>query len=291
LETEEVEHVVAQAAVRIERWLERRGYGLEDEGDGEGDESQDADDAQQMLQVESLTAPVQGEAGVLPLPVRRFQVIAGRQVQLPPLCAVCYGYNLHAGIRIAAHDRPALERMSRYLLRPPLPKGRLEERADGKLLLRLKKPWSDGTTGLVFEPVQLLARLSALLPQPGKNGISYHGVLGARSALRAEVIPDPPQNPSLGALGKEDERGPRFRILGARSRGHRPWIYTWADLLWRTFSANPWNCPHCGCRMMARALVMPPASIRVRDGLWRSAERAEAEGMARAPPGDVAAVG
>jgi len=285
LETEEVEHVVAHAALRIERWLDRRGYGLDGEG-GEGDEDQDADDAQLSLQLESLTAPAQREADCLPLPVQRFQVIAGRQVQLPPLCAVCYGYNLHAGVRIAPNDREALERLCRYVLRPPLPKGRLEERADGKLLLRLKKPWSDGTDALVFEPSELLGRLAALLPHPGKNGISYHGVLGARAAWRREVVPPPPQTVSLGALGKEGERGPRFRIVGGRSRGHRPWIHTWADLLWRTFSANPWECPHCGKRMTVRALLMPPAALVVRDSLRRSAEKS-----ARAPPGARAAAG
>ena len=51
---------------------------------------------------------------------------------------------------------------------------------------------------LVFEPVELVARLAALLPKPGSNAISYHGVLGARAAWRREVVPSPPQTVSLG---------------------------------------------------------------------------------------------
>ena len=144
---------------------------------------------------------------------------------------------------------------------------------------------SDGTTALVFEPNELLGRLAALLPRPGSNGISYHGVLGARAAWRREVVPPPPQNVSLGALGKDGE-GPRFRIVGGHRRGHRPWIHTLADLLWRTFSANPWECPPCGKRMHVRAVVMPPAALEVRDSLRSSVERS-----ARAPPGALAAVG
>lgn len=282
IETAEVEHVVAHAAVRIERWLARRGHGVEgDDRERAGDEEPAVDDAQLMLQVHSLTAPVQREADALPAPVRRHQIIAGRRRELPPLCAICGGYNLHAGVHIPAHARPALERLCRYTLRPPLPKGRLEERPDGKLLLRLKKPWSDGSTALLFEPIELIARLAALLPRPGKNGISYHGVLGARSALRAELVPTPPQTVSLGALGKDCGAGPRFRIVGEGPRRHRPWRLPWVDLLWKTFSVNSMACPHCGKRMTVRALVLPPASLRVRDSLRRSEERS-----ARAPPGE-----
>jgi hypothetical protein len=276
-----VEHVVAHAAVRIERFLARRGFGHdEDDRERAGDDEPDAGDAQLMLQVHSLNAPVRREADGLPPPVRRHQNIGGRRRELPPLCAICGGYNLHAGVHLGAQARPALERLCRYTLRPPLPKGRLEQRPDGKLLLRLKKPWSDGSTALIFEPLELLARLAALLPRPGKNSISYHGVLGARSALRAEVIPSPPQTASLGALGKDGGAGHGFRIVPPGTRRHRPWRLPWVDLLWRTFSANSMACPHCGARMTVRALVLPPASLGVRASLRRSEERS-----ARAPPG------
>jgi hypothetical protein len=180
-----------------------------------------------MLQVHSLTAPVQREAGGFPTPVRRHQVIAGRRRELPPLCAICDGYNLHAGVHLGARARPALERLCKYTLRGPLPKGRLEERPDGRLLLRLKRPWSDGRTALIFEPLELLARLAALLPRPGKNGISYHGVLGASAALRAEVVPTPPQTDGLPPLRKTHDRShagvaaglPAGAIQPAQARG------------------------------------------------------------------------
>ena len=152
----------------------------------------------------------------------------------------------------------------RYLLRPPLPKGRLEERRDGKLLLKLKKRWSDGTSALIFEPIELLARLAALVPRPGSNAISYHGVLGTRAKWRREVIPSPLQTVSLGKLDKAQN-----------SNGvvPRPWTYVWADLLWRLYSVNPWNCPQCGRRMLLKALVLPPAAIRAADGIYRAAKK------------------
>jgi len=57
-----------------------------------------------------------------------------------PLCARNPGgLELHAEVTIAAHDRKGLERLCRYLSRPPIPLDRLERRADGKLVLSLKR--------------------------------------------------------------------------------------------------------------------------------------------------------
>ena len=63
---------------------------------------------------------------------------------------------------------------------------------EGQVVLRLRHPWSDGTTHLVFDPVELLERLAVLtlrqaqghpeqrrgmIPRPRINLILYHGVL------------------------------------------------------------------------------------------------------------------
>jgi hypothetical protein len=93
---------------------------------------------------------------------------------------------------------------------------------------------------LVFTPLELLARLAALVPCPGKNGISYHGVLGARSRLRRLVVPPPPQTISLGKLTKAEG-----------SQKHRPWLYCWAA---NECACAPSSCPQLpsgygrGCR-------------------------------------------
>jgi hypothetical protein len=49
--------------------------------------------------------------------------------------------------------------------------------------------WTDGTTHLIFEPVELLERLAALIPRPRINLVLYHGVLAPRAAWRARVVP------------------------------------------------------------------------------------------------------
>ena len=54
--------------------------------------------------------------------------------------------------------------------------------------LELKRPWSDGTTPLLFEPLEFLEKLAALTPRPEINLVLYHGVLAPHARWRAEVV-------------------------------------------------------------------------------------------------------
>ena len=40
----------------------------------------------------------------------------------------------------------------------------------------LKTPYSDGTTHVLFEPLDFIARLAALVPRPRVNLTRFHGV-------------------------------------------------------------------------------------------------------------------
>jgi Putative transposase len=74
--------------------------------------------------------------------------------------------SLHAAVCVPARDRHRLERLCRYVARPPLANERLEEREDGPLLLRLKTRWRDGTTHIAIERSELIDRLVPLIPPP-----------------------------------------------------------------------------------------------------------------------------
>ena len=97
--------------------------------------------------------------------------------------------NLHANVCVPANDRRRLERLCRYVARPPIASERLEQLSDGRLLYRLKHPWRDGTTHMVFTPMELMEKLAALVPAPRVNLVRYHGVLAPRSAWRDSVVP------------------------------------------------------------------------------------------------------
>ncbi len=51
--------------------------------------------------------------------------------------------------------------------------------------VELKRPWRDGTTHLLFEPVEFLEKLAALTPRPEINLALYHVVLAPPRALAA----------------------------------------------------------------------------------------------------------
>ena len=60
---------------------------------------------------------------------------------------------------------------------------------NGQVCYELKTPYRDGTTHVIFEPMDFIARLVALVPKPRVNLTRFHGVLGPNSAHRAQVTP------------------------------------------------------------------------------------------------------
>ena len=93
-----------------------------------------------------------------------------------PLHAHDAGYDLHAAVTVPAGERPQLERLCRYVFRPPLGQHRLQRLADGRVAVALQHEWADGTSHLVFTPGELLQRLATLVPRPRVNLLLYHGL-------------------------------------------------------------------------------------------------------------------
>jgi hypothetical protein len=77
--------------------------------------------------------------------------------------------SIHANVCVPAHDRMRLERLCRYAGRPAVATERLSLLPDGRLLLRLKRRWHDGTSYVIYEPLELVEKLAALVPPPRFN--------------------------------------------------------------------------------------------------------------------------
>ncbi|MCP4242471.1 MAG: hypothetical protein GY772_18100 [bacterium] len=77
------------------------------------------------------------------------------------------GINLYAKQFVHGRDRKQLERLAKYITRPPVSNERLSLRADGRLELAFKNVWKDGTRGIVLEPHDLITRLIAAVPPQG----------------------------------------------------------------------------------------------------------------------------
>ena len=88
-------------------------------------------------------------------------------------CVSLHGFSLHANVRCAANARQPLERLCRYITRPALANERLAINPAGQVVLELKTPYRDGTTHLLFSPLEFLQRLAALVPRPRLNLIRF----------------------------------------------------------------------------------------------------------------------
>jgi hypothetical protein len=169
------------------------------------------------------------------------------------------GFDLHTGAALAAGDRGALESLLRYQLRPPLAKTRLTRLDDGRIKLRLRSKWSDGTSHLIFSEHEFLERLAALVPRPQKNLIIYHGSLAPRATDRDEIVSygrakQPPEidlPPIEGELFGDEEVPDRVTRR----------YYTWSELMLRVFGAKVLDCPKCDSTLRFIAVVTAPFVI------------------------------
>jgi hypothetical protein len=75
------------------------------------------------------------------------------------------GFSLHAGVAVQPHER------CRYVARPAVSEQRLALTRDGRVRYALKTPYRDGTTHVIFEPLDFIARLAALVPKPRVNPV------------------------------------------------------------------------------------------------------------------------
>ncbi len=184
------------------------------------------------------------------------------------------GFSLHAGIAAKASQREKLEHLARYVARPPVATERLSLTQGGQVRCALKTAYRDGTTHVIFEPEDFIARLAALVPKPRAHLTRYHGVFAPASPDRARVVPR-----RRAAPASKDEAG-RAPLANARQRS-----LTWAQRLKRVFAVDIEVCLQCGGRLRVIASIEEPAVIeRILEHLGRDAASVDPAHPSRAPP-------
>jgi len=188
-----------------------------------------------------------------------------------PLCAKVDGFSLHAARTVEAADREGLERLCRYGLRSPLSLERLSVGPEGQVRYQLRKPWIDGRTEIVIEPIAFLRRLAALVPAPYTNLVRYHGVFANRSRDRYRIpLPpgvEPPEPiPDVDSSASED--GADTTADDAARPAVRPRRLGWAKLLLRVLRVDALTCPECATSMTVIAFLTDPQVLtRILDHL------------------------
>ncbi len=176
--------------------------------------------------------------------------IAGGQAEITgPLVATHAGFSLHAGVSCWSTNKARLEQLIRYTARPAVGEERLSEMTNGDIHYKLKKPWTDGTTHVVFSPLEFLEKLAALVPPPRIHLTRFHGILAPHSRWRSFVVPE-----KLEVVNGKDPDSED----GATTKPKR---MSWARLLSRVFQIDTESCDHCGGQMKIIAAVMSGSAI------------------------------
>jgi hypothetical protein len=110
----------------------------------------------------------------------------------------------------------------------------VERLADGKISYELKTPYKNGTTHVVFEPLDFIARLAALVPKPRVHLTRFHGVFAPNSQYRAQVTREAKLKKNQSTAKDDPEDGEKRRSQ-----------MSWAMRLKRVFNIDVTVCSHC----------------------------------------------
>jgi len=221
-ELTQLTHTIAH---RLARYLERQGL-LERDAEHSYLTLDNADeDPMDQLRGHSITyriavGPQQGRK------VFTLQTLPDeRDADEAPAVGKVAGFSLHAGVAAKASQRDKLERLCRYVTRPAIAEQRLSLTNQGKVRYELKTPYRDGTTHVIFEPVDftapahpcargisaslhVIAKLAALVPRPIVNLTRFHGVFAPNSLHRVWVTPARRGKGSPKSAADQDEKTP-----------------------------------------------------------------------------------
>ena len=161
------------------------------------------------------------------------------------------GFSLHAGVAAKASKRDKLERLCRYITRPPVSTKRLSLTGQGHICYELKTPYRNGTTHVIFEPLDFMSKLAALVPVPRVNLTRYHGVFAPNSKHRSDVII------------KRNAQGSDIESVDECEQGNavRRASMTWAQCLKRAFKIDTDICEVCQGPAKVIACITDPVVI------------------------------
>jgi len=240
----EIKNLVEWLATRITRHLKRKGY-LNDNA-AEAHESDELSTEKNSLIAACVAASIQNK---IALGNRAGHYV--RKIGVHPLeakitgyrSAAINGFSLHGGVSIKAKDRHQLERLIRYVARPSVALERLKWTSDGNLTYQLKRAFSDGTTHILFSPMELMEKLVALIPQPKIHLIRYHGVLAPHAKWRSLIVPKQIQEP-LATTNDSEKKASRSKRI------------SWAELLKRVFNIDVSTCSTCQGKVKVVAAIL-----------------------------------
>ena len=248
-ELAQLTHTIAH---RLARYLERRGLLVRDAEHSFLALDNSDEDPMDQLRGHSITyriavGPQQGRK------VFTLQTLPDeRDADSTPAVGNVAGFSLHAGVAAKADQREKLERLCRYITRPAIAEKRLSLTKQGMVRYELKTPYRDGTTHVIFEPVDFIAKLAALVPKPRVNLTRYHGVFAPNSKHRVWVTPARRGKGNWKVAADHNEKTPAQCHVAM----------SWAQRLKRVFNIDVETCQVCSGSAKVIACIEDPFIIR-----------------------------
>ena len=88
------------------------------------------------------------------------------------------GFSVHNRVRVEPEDQPAVERLARYIMRPPISLERVQWGGEGVVHYRAKgghdgRTLPAGDTAEAFDPAEFVARVIMHIPEPRRHLVRY----------------------------------------------------------------------------------------------------------------------
>jgi hypothetical protein len=188
------------------------------------------------------------------------------------------GFSVHNRVRVEPEDAAAVERLARYILRPPFSLERMSWGGEGEVRYRRKVghdggsyPASDQVETL--DPEELLARVIMHIPEPRRHLVRYYGAYSnvTRGKRRRQMG-------EAGDVSGVAEDASRQKTPPADERRLRR---RWSRLIKRVYEVDPLVCPSCGGEMRVIAFILDPAVV---DAILRHLAGRARRGGVRGPP-------
>jgi len=191
------------------------------------------------------------------------------------------GFSVHNRVYVEPEDQAAVERLARYIMRPPISLERMAWDGEGEVRYRRKGGHEDLASRLdpveTFDPSEFLARVIMHIPEPRRHMVRYYGaysnVSRGKRRLREEA--------AGSACPSGDGQAPSVRAKKDQGPDARALRRSWAKLIKRIYEVDPLVCPSCGSEMKVIAFIIDHAVV---DKILRHLTRRDEEGRGRGPP-------
>ena len=188
---------------------------------------------------------------------------------------------MHNRVRVEPEDQPAVERLARYIMRPPISLERIRWSGDGEVLYQPKgghdgRARQPGDVAEAFDPAEFLARVIMHIPEPRRHLVRYYGWYSNVSRGRRRRQ----DKAAIGVVPHDDEQAPTARAGRDRSPDARALRRSWAQLIKRVHEVDPLVCPKCQGEMRIIAFIIDHDVV---DAILRHLAKAEAQSP-RGPP-------